>query len=108
MGNGEWGVGNEVRGCWEVGNGEWGVGNEVRGCWEVGNGEWGVGNEVRGAFSPFPFPIPQSPLPTPLRVEKWPHITYCLSAMATKYCPTCQKTFTSTERLCPNDHSVLS
>jgi serine/threonine-protein kinase len=28
--------------------------------------------------------------------------------MATKYCPTCQKTFTSTERLCPNDRSVLS
>jgi len=28
--------------------------------------------------------------------------------MAAKYCPTCQKTFTSTERLCPDDHSVLS
>ena len=28
--------------------------------------------------------------------------------MAAKYCPTCQKTFTSTERLCPDDRSVLS
>jgi len=28
--------------------------------------------------------------------------------MAAKYCPTCQKTFTSTERICPDDHSVLS
>jgi serine/threonine protein kinase len=43
-----------------------------------------------------------------IRIEKWPHIQYCLSAMATKYCPTCQKTFASTERLCPHDRSVLS
>jgi serine/threonine protein kinase len=28
--------------------------------------------------------------------------------MAAKYCPTCQKTFTSVERLCPDDRSVLS
>ncbi len=28
--------------------------------------------------------------------------------MAAKYCPKCQKTFTSTERLCPDDRSVLS
>jgi serine/threonine-protein kinase len=28
--------------------------------------------------------------------------------MAAKYCPTCQKTFTSAERLCPDDRSVLS
>ncbi len=28
--------------------------------------------------------------------------------MAAKYCPTCQKTFTSAERLCPHDRSVLS
>jgi len=28
--------------------------------------------------------------------------------MAAKYCPTCQKTFSSTERLCPDDRSVLS
>src|SRR5262245_66316297 len=28
--------------------------------------------------------------------------------MAAKYCPTCQKTFTSAERLCPTDRSVLS
>jgi serine/threonine protein kinase len=28
--------------------------------------------------------------------------------MATKYCPTCQKTFTSGERLCSDDRSVLS
>jgi serine/threonine protein kinase len=28
--------------------------------------------------------------------------------MAAKYCPTCQKNFTSAERLCPNDRSVLS
>jgi serine/threonine protein kinase len=28
--------------------------------------------------------------------------------MAAKYCPTCQKTFTSAERLCPEDRSVLS
>ena len=28
--------------------------------------------------------------------------------MAAKFCPTCQKTFTSAERLCPHDRSVLS
>src|SRR5262245_43595653 len=28
--------------------------------------------------------------------------------MAAKYCPICQKTFTSTDRLCPDDRSVLS
>src|SRR6266508_4343679 len=28
--------------------------------------------------------------------------------MAAKYCPTSQKTFTSAERLCPDDRSVLS
>jgi serine/threonine-protein kinase len=28
--------------------------------------------------------------------------------MAAKYCPTCKKTFTSAERLCPDDGSVLS
>src|SRR5499426_1654611 len=28
--------------------------------------------------------------------------------MAAKYCPTCQKTFTSAERLCPDDRSILS
>jgi serine/threonine protein kinase len=28
--------------------------------------------------------------------------------MAAKYCPTCQKNFTSAGRLCPDDHSVLS
>ena len=28
--------------------------------------------------------------------------------MAAKYCPKCQKTFTSNERLCPDDRSVLS
>jgi serine/threonine protein kinase len=28
--------------------------------------------------------------------------------MAAKFCPTCQKTFTSVERLCPHDRSVLS
>ncbi|HKQ93583.1 MAG TPA: protein kinase, partial [Blastocatellia bacterium] len=42
------------------------------------------------------------------RIEKWPHISYCLRAMAAKFCPTCQKTFTSAERLCPQDRSVLS
>src|SRR5262249_12479738 len=41
-------------------------------------------------------------------VEKWPDIPYCSHAMAAKYCPTCQKTFTSAERLCPDDRSVLS
>ena len=28
--------------------------------------------------------------------------------MAAKYCPTCQKTYPATERLCPDDRSVLS
>ncbi len=28
--------------------------------------------------------------------------------MAAKYCPTCQQTYTATERLCPSDQSVLS
>src|SRR5499427_305582 len=52
--------------------------------------------------------FPHSPLPLTLCVEKLPHIPYCLPVMAAKYCPTCQKTFTSAERLCPDDRSVLS
>jgi serine/threonine protein kinase len=56
-----------------------------------------------------PFSLSPCPaFPATLPVEKWPHIPYCLPAMAAKYCPTCQKTFTSAERLCPDDRSVLS
>src|SRR5262249_47113821 len=73
----------------------------------MGNGEWGRSSPLWGRFTRRSF-FPHSPLPTPLRVEKWPHIPYCLPAMAAKYCPTCQKTFSSTERLCPDDRSVLS
>src|SRR5262245_9461730 len=41
-------------------------------------------------------------------IDSLQSLSYCSTAMAAKYCPTCQKTFASTERLCPDDRSVLS
>src|SRR5262245_48331409 len=41
-------------------------------------------------------------------IDSLQSLSYCSHAMAAKYCPTCQKTFASTERLCPDDRSVLS
>src|SRR5262247_4706777 len=41
-------------------------------------------------------------------IDSLQSLSYCSHAMAAKYCPICQKTFTSTDRLCPDDRSVLS
>ncbi len=61
---------------------------------------------MKGDYTQKLFRCDWIPLPSP--VEKSPHIQYCFPAMAAKYCPTCQKTYASTKRLCPDDGAVLS